>query len=480
MAHHIRIAARRSAIAAAFGATTCLGGLLLASSCSEAPSTSPSGTSPSAPSVEASPESASRADRPVPPPYDAGSRRDTGIDVELDYDANAWDGSVPFSGVWDPIPGLPASFAARLARDPATSIPPLPWRACSSGRAGCQIFTQDWSFSYTFAFRPFPTTPFFEDANGVHIAYLRGIRAEPERSFAVVQKLHGDAELAIYTDSGGNGTIAEASGHADGVYVLIGKKLALYETFIGKASPGDASAFPVDRATLLLGRNNLIQGSAAGRGFLALEQTSLGLGIFTSAYQAPDASLAQVTPNDSLQTERPVTVTGGYLALVATEPYYVAFMPLAGGYRPLVQPLPGNRIVWVGVDRANQDAIYWVEKGASRTLWGSSFADVSAGIVRRQIAVVPESSYRPVVNGGIAVFARDNDSLRAVRTSDGLGWNVTGEAGTPMLYGLWANDDSIWAGVSNIPFGSPGFPTLGGMLRVPCATLGPPTVPSGL
>jgi len=430
--------------------------------------------------VDASPEGATRADRPVPPPYDAGSRRDTGFDAELDYDANPWDGSVAFPGTWDPVPGLPASFAARVACEPATSIPPFPWRACPSGRVGCQLFTQNWSFPYTFAFRPFPTAPLFEDASGVHITYLRGIHVEPEESFAVVQKLHGDAELAVYTDSGGNGTIAEASGHAEGVYVTVGKKLARYETFIGKAPTGHVSTFAVDRATLLLGRNNLVQGSAAGAGFLALEQTSLGLGIFTSAYQGPDASLAQVTPNDAVQTELPVPVTGGYVALVASGPSYVAFMPLAGGYRPLVQPLAGNRIVWVGVDRANQDAIYWVEKGSARTLWGSSFADVSAGIVRRRIAVVPDTSYTPVVNAGIAVFARDNDSVRAVRTSDGLGWNVTGEAGTPVLYGLWANDDSIWAGISDIPFGSPGFPNMGGMLRVPRATLGPPTIPSGL
>lgn len=96
------------------------------------------------------------------------------------------------------------------------------------------------------------------------------------------------------------------------------------------------------------------------------------------------------------------------------------------------------------------------------------------------VAVVSLSGYRPVVNASIVVLSQDNGSVRAVRLSDGLGWNVPGEAGLPMLDGLWVNSELVWARVSPIPVGSPGFPTSGGVIRVKRSTLGPPTIPNGL
>lgn len=438
------------------------------------------GTSEAPPSVEDDAEVALDAKKPPKPPVSYGdSEPKPPVDAAIDYDADPWDGQVPFPGEWRAIPGMPASCGARIAVDPKVSVSRFPWKACPSGREECKFFVADWAPVDTFTFAPYPVLPVFEDANGVHISYFRAFRKDPPYRVSVLQRLDGDAELAIYGDSSERYCgVAQLSASPDGVGLVVAQALGTIESFIAEAPLSDPGNFTVTRITPKLGTSPLIQGMARGNGFVGLEQTSVGLSIYASAYRFGDQTVVPSTaPVDS---ERPKPSTGGYFALVAGSPSYAAFMPIEGGYRPVVRPLPGNRVVHLGVDHASAEALVWIEEGNSgATLFTSPFATTEAALQRRAVAKLPTSK-SGVVNAGVFVAPNDYASIRMVRLSDGLGWDVAAEPGLPMMGGTWVNADYVWARISMNQPGAPGFPVEGGILRVKRAPLGAPTVPTGL
>ena len=467
MDRDLRVTRGRALLAAAVGASVCGAWVLAAVAC---------GSDPSAGPADVGVETSTKSDARVPT-FDAS-------DARLAVDAPPWDGQVPFPGEWRPIPGLPASCGVRIAVEPSVSLPPFPWKPCASGRVGCEQFIVDWGAPPDRAlFLPTNLGSVFEDASGVHIAYTRNPRGTGY-NLGIVQKLHGDVELAIHgsysTCSVGK---AAASAHGIGVVFLeqYGQKspLDVHVAWSTLAFPG---ALTVQNVTSQVGTRPLLQGVVRGDGFLGFEQASFAVAIHASALRLSDRVLVPGIVGEAFDSSRPVPAKGGYFANVETGPASIAFMPIEGGYRTVIRPLPGNRVVNLTLDRKNADALVWVEAADANdaaTLFTSPFTTTEAGVVRRAVARLP-SPTPGVANAGVFATKGTFSHLRLMRMSDGLGWDVAGEPDGPVMAPLWANDDSIWAYVSMLPEGVPGFPSTGGAIRVKRDTLGAPTIPSGL
>lgn len=424
------------------------------------------------------------SDGQVPRPPDGG--RDARRDTEPDYDANPWDGSVDLPGIWEAIPGLPASCAARIAKDPKVSVRPFPWRACVSGRAGCEVFFADWGVPEPVLFVLNSFDGVFEDANGVHLAHHRTVNKRT-LDLAVVQRLHGDVELAISGTLNAEGCLAVkvAGSQAGYAATIVQGGAAAREAGVAIQtwaawSPIQApNSLTVRRITDDLAPFIIVQGLSRGDGFMAFEQTAGG-GIYTSAFRFADQTLVKATPNYTIESERPLPSIGGYFALVATNPSTVDFMPLEGGHRTIVQPLPGNDVVGLKLDRANGDALVWMEKarvGGAVILYTAPFTSDGATLQRRAVARLP-TDYDGEANAGVFVYAYSVTGARVVRLSDGMAWEVAGESEAPFVGPMWVNNTDVWFATTNTLTG-PGAGVIVGMVRLPRPT-GAPTVPSGL
>jgi hypothetical protein len=212
---------------------------------------------------------------------------------------------------------------------------------------------------------------------------------------------------------------------------------------------------------------------------MAIEQTG-GLPIYASGFRFSDKTLFTSTPQNNLESGTPVPVPGGYFAVVVgSSPYTGAFMPIEGGYRTVIRPLPGADVQYIWVDRKNANALVWVEKSGNGDvlLYTSPFTTTEAGLQRRAVARLP-LNVAGEVNAGIFTQYVSETAVRLVRLSDGKAWDIEGES-DPLIAPIWVNDDFVWVVISGVPKGAPGYPVTGGVVKLPRPTSAP-TIPSGL
>jgi hypothetical protein len=264
-------------------------------------------------------------------PADAGpdSRPDSSPEAAAP-DAAPWTGEVPLPGEWLPMVGLPATCAVRMAKDAKLSASRLPWAPCASGRAGCEVFLADWGTLAQQRFRPERLEPVFEDAAGVHVTYRRAFGQQVPYTQVVTQLLHGDAEASWY--SGPNCSIlANRSRHGFGVSVVDvvapGTPQKTIQQFLGWSTSTEPLRLELAQASLTSSLN-LSQGVARGADFLTLESTNFGGPIVANAFRIGDRTFARSAPANDLESELPLPTTGGYVALVASNPSTAAFMRL--------------------------------------------------------------------------------------------------------------------------------------------------------
>jgi hypothetical protein len=426
---------------------------------------------------------------PAPPPADSGidaplvAPKDASMDVAVESSVDAGDVSYELKGELVPVPGLPVECDVRVAKDPAASVARFPWRACPSGRSGCESFRVDWSpYLDMGVFRLAPIRSAFEDASGVHLTYERW-SVERREAAAVVRLLHGDAEFVV---AGNYQKCYPAKVHAseDGVAAVIGRDNGrdaspVYDTWAtwGTALPNPS--LETHYLTDLLGGRILIQGIWRGDGFLAFEQTG-GSSIFASGFRFSDKTLFTSTPQNNLESGTPVPVPGGYFAVVVgSSPYTGAFMPIEGGYRTVIRPMPGADVQYIWVDRKNANALVWVEKSGNGDvlLYTAPFTTTEAGLQRRAVARLPRN-VAGEVNAGVFTQYISETTVRVVRLSDGKAWDIAGES-DPLIAPIWVNDDFVWVVISGVPKGAPGYPINGGLVKLPRPTSAP-TIPSGL
>lgn len=424
------------------------------------------------------------AEASVPPPTPTSDAAT--VDATLPVDAARVDGGVPYPGDWKPFAGLPATCGARISTTPSLSIPPFPWKRCDSGRPSCEIFIVDWDGGYSNN-RQFDVAydSVYEDALGVHITHRRrsGI---PVSTLGVTHLLHGAAETVAYSyDSGvGSCSLSKMTADSEGSAFTIGIQTASrYETWAAWSGPTDRSTTESLMITDQLGGSNLVQRMGRAHGMLALEQTSAGLDIFASAFRLSDKTLVPTGAPPKATSEHPVPVPGGYFYLDTSSSFAIGYASTSEvvPFTTVARPEAGRDITWFGVDRAAGNQLVWIEQDTvSSTIYASPFTTSAAGLVRRPVAKLANFQGLAVVNAGTLITELGPEALRMIRLSDGLGWNVAQEPGRPMLDGLWVNSSYVWAYVANRLPGQPGYPVRGGAVRIERASLGAPTIPSGL
>ena len=242
------------------------------------------------------------------------------------------------------------------------------------------------------------------------------------------------------------------------------------------APKGERRRFAVEEITDQLEGAPLIQGLVHGDGFIGIEHTAGGA-IFPAAFRLSDRRVYPAQKPLKNGGEH-VVVPGGYLALVDSNVMYV---PIEGGARTLIRPTPGNEIVFFTVDVTAGHAIVWIETDPAQTntiVYTSPLATTEATVAKRAVAKLPVLT-AGVVNLGVLAAPISFSRVRLVRMSDGMGWDVDGETDAPFMFNIWVNNDFVWLGASKVAVGSPGFPSFGGMVRIPRPTT-PPTIPNGL
>ena len=402
----------------------------------------------------------------------------SGVDAAL--------GEIPVPGEWLPIVGFPASCAARVAKDPLVSVSRLPWRACASGRVGCESFLADWGVPNQRSFRPVRLEPVFEDAKGIHVSYARNFGrpiGESQGWQSVVQLLHGDGEATWYS-SDYCSLLVHGSRHGIAVSTLSierpGTPEKTYHQLLGWSSWAKPTELEVAEA-VLTPKLNISQGVARGADFLTLESTNFGGPIVGTAFRFAQRDFGRATVTNDLLSELPLPVPGGYVSLVATDPPTISFMPVEGGHRTIARPSPRYGMSYIALDRANANALVWSEHDGSdiQTLWTSPFSDTEAGLAKRLVAKL-SYDYTFVANAGVVAAVVSPTMARIIRLSDGMGWDIPTEPGLELLTPLWVNDDSAWFILSKPDPIAVTVRSNSGAVRIKRSSLGPPTVPNGL
>ena len=115
--------------------------------------------------------------------------------------------------------------------------------------------------------------------------------------------------------------------------------------------------------------------------------------------------------------------------------------------------------------------------------WTAPLAADEASLVRRKVAklndVTMRGGARSPANKGVFLSIIGRNTALLTRLSDGMGWQIQAEPQTRFVDPVWVDDDDVFlqtADDSQPQFDMP----VSGMLRLSRATLGAPTVPSGL
>lgn len=416
--------------------------------------------------------------RPQPPKADAD-----GV-----VERPAWRGTIPFPGTWVPVPGIPAHCGVHVAVDAAASVSPFPWQPCPSGREGCQIFKTDWPYEDQH-FDIGKSDRVWEADGHIHFAHRRNIFYSDRPSFqlSVVQPFHGAPEFALFTPFDGECMTEIHSSR----YGLAAWTMAAPEAALTLGKLDDPLGLKTDLLTPSIGHVIFGQALSMGDGFLAFEGSD-GSSILTGIHRSQgDKGPWFRWPEfgRSVDSEYPYATKDGYFAYVGGSPPTIQYVSLTGRSQVVVRPKPGSILRWFTVDRGSGDALVWQEtvEGAAKTtdlgwfdestVYTSPFATSEAGLVRRAVTKFP----RPLpgsVNKGLFAVGLSEGVGRIVRLADGAGWDVQSEAGVPLMAGAWTNDEYVWFYRSYMAPGEPGYPRIGGMIRLARSGLGAPNVPT--
>jgi hypothetical protein len=450
--------------------TALLGAVSACTSCSKAPA---SETDADSGGVEQ--HDAGRMDGGDLPELDAGS-------AEAGADAND-----PFSvGEWNKFPGAQPNCGLLLAADPGSSVGPMKWQPCASGRAGCQKLVADWTANPQGA-----TSLNLRRSEPVRLIqgqpyltyerfYLSGMLDYFDSEISIVQPLTGAPVFAIGARMNTPDFCSPASAIGEyGVgFIALAPSNDSYLLGWGTwQAPTSISTFVAPTSS-----TGQLQGVMIGSAQLFLDRyDGETIGLFdlathTTKFPAPfpvHVEVEKSTPD-------------GAMALSSSYPYSIVAIKPDASYATVVTPISPQLVTAFALDRANGNALVWDESDdaaagyANPVIWTSPYATTPGALVRRKVALYTDNVGRGgadmVANAGVVLNVIDLDKALITRLSDGMGWLITAEPGDAFYQPAWVDDTEAW-----LVIGKKGVstPDPSGIMRLTRASLGAPTVPRG-
>ena len=426
-----------------------------------------------------------------------------GADVRADVAVDAAprpDSGVHPPGTWRPFPGAPARCGMELSETPEVSAPHMEWKDCGSA-AECRYLKENWRVTKITRNALFTRqAEHIFVANGkMYVHYSRKLDDGVGYSLEVVEELGGRTVYAAYAlndpieDCFG---VISASPNGIGSFAISStpgnsEQIDFWAGWSSLATPLAVSTRSISPVETGVGKTTVPGSLSFGPNALHMEAAGLSLTrVFTLNTTTNALSYASNTP-PVMGTELPRWTPTGVMVLGDQAPYSLRFMPVGGGNTVVAAPSAGYNVTFAGLDRARGNALVWLEtqEGAvdrkNLTFYTSPYAESAAGLVRRQVAKLPDPKAAQgtffdgfVVNAGMLLTVTASSNLRLMRLSDGMGWNI-GLRGPATGYteALYVDDDFLYVGMDTV---SGAARNQNGILQIPRASLGEPTIPSGL
>lgn len=426
---------------------------------------------------------------------DTGATADSRIDSTRDIGpSDTVDTDAPYSGEWITVPGAPAECGALLAADPAVSAPALKWKPCASGRVGCQSLAVDWSAMpgyRTIAFRDSPVR------SVAGVAYMDLTRIWPDAAnnplYTVesLQPLDAAAVLAVRFTATASSTspCAFVTSIGDVGPALLGRPVGsgsayAFDDFLAWATwsaPGALSLAIVSH----------VDEQAPAGGGVSVEYSAGHLFVQTTSPRGiiPFDTASGGFVKTLSAAEHQVGIRDGVLAVGTADPISLALIRGDGTSSVVAHPEAGRIVSQQAIDRANGDAIVWIESDVSGfsyvnpTIWTAPYTTSETTLVRRKVAKFtqddPTGGAGMVVNAGVALNLTGATTALLTRLSDGMGWSIAAEPGDGFALPLWVDDKEVWLATADPKL--PSFKSqTSGIVRITRDSLGSPTIPPGI
>ena len=417
-----------------------LGAALAFASC--AGCTDKAGSVPSDAGVDSLAEAAPRDAGPGDAAPDAPDPEDGGDD---------WPGAG-----WDVMP-CPASPCGNwIARSPATTVSALTWRACTSGRTGCQELVVDWttkkgntvSFEYDSVFPSddarvlLVVTRRFQDVDYLGAnRFIAGVH-----DLATGQAVFARANRGLANNDG----FSNAAYDRAGVLIGLESKSLDVQRYRRSTWPAPLTFTQVDVPVASLAPGKLGPIDKSGPSVL---QTMLDPQV--PRVVDPAGTVVKVPATfDSVRS-----VTAGFLTRQFATGFPLALVGPTGTLSRVRTPETGKVVRGYNVDRTDADRLVWIEVNETGSnndavLYQSPFASSEAGLSPARVTGLPGPSsfggaYITVANGH-ALFLMESTRAMLVRLSDGARWTIDADSGKWFGQPLWVDDTEIWLSSATI------------------------------
>ena len=392
-------------------------------------------------------------------------------------------------GDWAPPAGLPEFCELRIAARPARDLPPLRWRACASGRAGCRQLVVDWASGRGSKLAVDVAEPVRRLSTGEVVVQVTRLYPDPleptfDRVMHVFYQLDGAARFAYALDvrdrGGGPGSqrcVGLITSSDAGLVHRADLSRERVSVF-GHSSWADPLRATYSRQIPFgeLGGGAGLQASAGGAVYLTTQLTG-GMAVVDLASQRVTVPREGGRPA-SIEGYRP-TARGAVVFRIG-ERVSLDYLSMDGSTRPLVTPPGARHVSGFALDRSDGDRLVWVEAddlqpATNTVLYTSPAAQREGELERRRVTSFVDPSGdgggHMIANAGHALLVTAPTQALLVRLADGQRWTLTAEPGTVFIKPMWVDDQDVWIATGVAPYAGSDAVDVDGVLRRARASL---------
>jgi hypothetical protein len=407
-------------------------------------------------------------DRPAPAAPDEGASSSDRDEPSVPAGDWTW-----LPGEWAPAAGVPNFCEVRVASHPARDLPPLQWRACASGRAGCRQLVVDWASGRGSKLAVEVAEPVRRLRGGSTVVHLTRRYPDPrastfDRTLHVIYDLDGAARFAYAVDlrdrGGGPGSqrcLGVVSADDEGVVArtdLIREHVSLFRRAAWSDAPRLVGSREVAAAELNRGAGSQVHGGSTV--YVATQLTG-GLAMF-------DLRSQRVTiPRDGADGAAPAPIEGaratgqGAVVFRLAERVVLDLLKPDGSMTNLVTPPDRRHVSGFAIDRSDGDRLVWVEAddlqpATGTVLFTAPAADRQAALRRQRVAAFADpggdGGGHMIANAGHALLLTSPTQALLVRLSDGRSWTIFAEPGAVFVQPMWVDEHEVWIATGVQPY----------------------------